>query len=146
MHHLFKETPKTKKRRLAKERQRKRRARIAEAKAANVPQRQDPSNMPSTSILLAQSDVGDPTSSDVDMAKKLKNREKMRAFKARKKEAQDAARAAAAQAFGVHPHPPPPTIVSPHTANRRLAGQKRVRDLREKQGEAGRIQRLQYSQ
>ena len=76
MHHLFKETPKTKKRRLAKERKRKRRARIAEAKAAGVPQRQDPPNMPSTSILSAQSDVRDPTSNDVDGAKNLKNREK----------------------------------------------------------------------
>ena len=146
MHHLFKETPKTKKRRLAKERQRKRRARIAEAKAADVPQRQDPPNMPSTSVLLSQSDMRDLTYSDVDKAKKLKNREKMRAFRARKKEAQDAARAVAAKAFGVLPHPPPPTVASPRTANRHLAGQKRVRDHREKQGEAGRIERLQYSQ
>ena len=70
----------------------------------------------------------------------------MRAFRARKKEAQDAARAAAAEAFGVLPHPPPSTVVSPCTANRRLAGQKRVRDHRERQGEAGRIERRQYSQ
>ena len=145
MHYLFKETPKSKKRRQAKERQRKRRACIAEAKAANVPPREDPPNIPSSSVLFAQSNVRDPTSSDADRVKKIKNREKMRAFRAKKKEAQDAARAAAAQAFGVLPHPPPSTVVSPRTANRRLAGQKRVRNYREKQGEDRRIERLQYS-
>ena len=143
---MLKETPKTKKRRQARERQRKRRARIAEAKVVDVPLREDPPNMASSSIVLPQLGMGDPTSSDVERAKKAKNREKMRAFRAKKKEAQDAARAAAAEAFGVLPHTPPPAIVSPCTANRRLAGQKRMRDHRERQGEAGRMERIQYSQ
>ena len=90
MHYFLKETPETKKRRQAREGQRKHRARIAKPEAADVPLKEDPLNMASTSILITQSSVRDPTSSDVERAKKAKFREKMRAYRARRKQSQDA--------------------------------------------------------
>ena len=84
MHYFLKETPETKKRRQAREGQRKCRARIAKPEAADVPLKEDPLNMASTSILITQSDGRDPISSDVERGKNKKLR-KNQSFKSKEK-------------------------------------------------------------